>query len=178
MALDSVERVRNFIVKSGESRPITLSPPPIQEPMRKCSNIQRHAGISLVLLVMLCWMSMSGAAQLIGNASLPFGSVTRNEARLLFLMRRPQWPDGQAVHVFVLAEDHPQHQSFCKENLQIYPRKLRQAWERRLYSGTGQASLTVESEKEMLQRVSTTPGAIGYLPANKTNNNVKILQIR
>lgn len=146
--------------------------------MRKESDIQGHAGIACLLLVLLCWAPLAEAVQLIGHPSLALDSVTRNEARLLFLMRRPQWPNGQAVQVFVLAEDHPQHQAFCKQNLRIYQRKLRQAWERRLYSGTGQAPVRVDSEEAMLKRVSSTPGAIGYLPEDKINDHVKILQIR
>ena len=37
------------------------------------------------------------------------------------------------------------------------------AWDRLVFSGTGQAPDTVTSTEEMLARVASTPGAIGYL---------------
>lgn len=139
-----------------------------------------RTGTAAILLIGLFGMSAAAAAavQLVANAELAIDSVSRNEARLLFLMRRPQWPDGQATQVFVLADEHPQHQAFCKQLLGVFPRKLRQAWERQLYSGTGQAPIRVDSEQEMLRRIGSTPGAIGYLPGNMTDDSVKILQIR
>jgi hypothetical protein len=132
----------------------------------------------ILLLIVCCAFSATAATQMVANTNLSVDTVSRNEARLLFLMRRSQWPDGQAVQVFVLADEHPQHQAFCKNQLQIYPRKLRKAWERRLFSGTGQVPVRVDSVAEMLRRVGSTPGAIGYLPGNQTDDSVKVLQIR
>lgn len=80
--------------------------------------------------------------------------------------------------MFVLADERPEHQSFCRNALNIYPRKLRKAWERQFYSGTGQAPVRVRSAEEMRQRVGSTPGTIGHLRGNETGDSVKVLQIR
>jgi hypothetical protein len=40
---------------------------------------------------------------------------------------------------------------------------MRSAWDRLVYSGTGQAPLEVSSEEEMRAKIASTPGAIGYL---------------
>ncbi|MDF1688570.1 MAG: hypothetical protein P1U35_03045 [Cycloclasticus sp.] len=64
---------------------------------------------------------------------------------------------------------------FSKTNLQVFPYKLRRIWDRNIYSGTGEAPTTVDTEEEMLKAISTHTGAIGY--ANKGNDNVRIIKI-
>jgi len=143
-------------------------------------TVRRLDLIAAFLLGLFSLFSLPQASgmDLVANVNTTAESVTRNEARLLFLMRRAQWPDGQPVQVFVLPDENSSHQAFCKQKLFIFPRKLRLAWERQLYSGTGQVPIRVNSLEEMLQRVGSTPGAVGYLPENMTNDRVKILPIR
>jgi len=47
-----------------------------------------------------------------------------------------------------------------------------------VYSGTGQSPIEVATVKEMRDRIKNVPGAIGYLPVMKRDQNVKILQVR
>jgi ABC-type phosphate transport system substrate-binding protein len=90
----------------------------------------------------------------------------------VFAMRMRTWPDKSQIRVFVLANDNPVHSAFCKQVLGVFPHQIRTAWDRLIYSGTGQAPTEVESEDEMRQRVATTPGAIGYLRRSMINNSV------
>ncbi len=140
--------------------------------------MQRLAVIFIFMLVAVLPKWVQAEVLLIAQAQVSADSVSRNEVRIIFLMRRLQWPDGSAVKVFVLDDDNELHKSFCKQYMQVYPRRLRKAWERQIYSGTGQAPTHVESVQEMLQRVGSTPGAIGYLPENMINDSVKVLSVR
>ncbi|MCO6412443.1 MAG: hypothetical protein J5I92_06835 [Thiogranum sp.] len=92
----------------------------------------------------------------------------RQTLRAIFSMRLRQWPDGTPVTVFVLPTTHPVHVDFCKEVLGVFPHQLQRAWDRLVYSGTGQAPVEVDSLEEMRQRVQETPGAVGYV--NKENS--------
>lgn len=83
--------------------------------------------------------------------------------RAAFTMRLRQWPDGRPMRVFVLPDNHPLHDRFCRELLGTYPYVLRTAWDRMVYTGTGFAPVVVSSEDEMRRRVQATPGAIGYV---------------
>jgi hypothetical protein len=140
--------------------------------------MRRVIATVVLLLACSCPAWVAAEPQLIANAGVEADTVSLNDARVLFMMRRSRWPDGQPVAVFVLHDGEPLHQSFCKEILHIYPRKLRLAWERQVYSGTGQAPINVTSEQEMLRRVGSTPGAVGYYPGNPSDDSVKVLQIR
>jgi hypothetical protein len=88
--------------------------------------------------------------------------LTTEKVREIFFMRLSTWPDGTPIHVFVLPDNHPLHIRFAKEVLGVYPFQLRSAWDRLVFSGTGVAPTTVESEEEMRARIESTPGSIGY----------------
>lgn len=113
------------------------------------------------------------------NSSVPMQSITRSLARALFGMRISQWPGDGDAKIFVLPDRHPLHEEFCKKVLDIFPYQLRTAWDRQVFSGTGQAPVEVASEEEMLMRIVATPGAMGYL--NKGNvdvSKVKLLTLQ
>tara|TARA_R110002073_G_scaffold183788_4_gene342033 strand:+ start:510 stop:983 length:474 start_codon:yes stop_codon:yes gene_type:complete len=105
-------------------------------------------------------------------------NFTKNSLRAIFGMRLRTWPDGMPVKVFVLPDDAPLHKAFAKQKLNVFPYQLRSAWDRLIFSGTGQAPITVNSVDEMLTHVTNTPGAIGYLMRTKINDNIQILDVK
>ena len=105
-------------------------------------------------------------------------SVSTNALRAIFGMRLRNWPNQTPAHVFVLRDDNPTHSAFSKQILNIYPHQLRLAWDRLVFSGTGQAPTEVGSEEEMRQQVAKTPGAIGYLPRSMVDDSVRVLQLQ
>lgn len=132
----------------------------------------------VVLIIAAAMLSApSSAVEVIANSKVAAQNLPINTARSIFGMRQPTWPDGQQVRVFVFPDNHPLHNEFCKEMLNMYPYQLRQSWDRLIYSGTGQAPVEVNSEEEMLSRVSSTPGAIGYV-RKVYSNAVRTINIR
>lgn len=88
------------------------------------------------------------------------------------------WPDGTKIRVFVLPDDDQLHEIVSKEKLNVFPYQLRSMWDRLVFSGTGQAPIKVNSVEEMLTKVASTPGAIGYLWRAKIDDTVTVLQIK
>jgi len=126
----------------------------------------------LLLLIPLCWHVPTALGEemvAIVNLSVSQTSVTRNFARALFGMRAQHWPGDGGVTVFVLPDQHVLHAAFAKNVLDMFPQQLRNAWDRLVYSGTGQAPVEVSSEEEMLDGVAATPGAVGYVSKDKVN---------
>lgn len=102
--------------------------------------------------------------------------LSRNNLRAIFAMRTTEWPDGSAIHVFVLEDKSTTHIAFCKDILAMFPYQLRRVWDRQLFSGTGSAPTIVKSEQEMQIRVAETQGAIGYILADDIErSSVKII---
>ena len=90
-------------------------------------------------------------------------------------MRNQHWPDGSPIKVFVLHDESSLHKQFAKKNLHVFPYKLRRIWDRNIYSGTGTAPITVDSEEEMMEAIATHTGALGY--ANQGSDHVRIINI-
>ncbi|MGO1773748.1 MAG: hypothetical protein ACTHZS_13915 [Halomonas sp.] len=92
-------------------------------------------------------------------------------------MRQRTWPDGQAVSVFVMNNSNPVHARFAKAQLAVYPHQLQLAWDRMVFSGTGQAPNRVRDQAEMREQVATTPGAIGYLEREYLDDSIQIISM-
>ena len=119
--------------------------------------------------------SLCLAAEVVVHPCVDEPWLTRSFARLLFTMRVLRWRGGGKVQVFVLPDRHPLHQKFAKELLNLYPRQLRRVWERNRFSGAGAVPIEVTSVDEMLARVASTPGAIGYLPDGRGRDKVRVI---
>jgi ABC-type phosphate transport system substrate-binding protein len=131
-----------------------------------------------LLVVALLPLSAHAAERqvvLIAHPQVADTALTRDTTRAIFAMRQRSWPDGQAVRVFVLPNNHPVHARFAKERLTVYPHQLQLAWDRMVFSGTGQAPSQVGSQIEMLERVATTPGALGYLEREYLDDRVQVI---
>ena len=133
----------------------------------------RLYGMALLMFVSL----QAAAVEIIVNRGVAGGSLAQASARAYFGMRLSKWPDGRPIQVFVLPDGHPVHAALCKEQLNLYPYQLRQSWDRLVYSGMAQAPIEVATEDEMISRVATTPGALGYVRKVKPNDPVKVLSV-
>lgn len=93
-------------------------------------------------------------------------------------MRMRSWPDDSPITVFVLGNDDPIHTAFSKEQLNMFPHQLQRAWDRLVYSGTGQAPIVVKTLKEMAERVAATPGAVGYHRRELIDETLRVLRVQ
>lgn len=129
------------------------------------------------MVMMLLASAQSSAMEVISNPGNETSSLSISTLRSIFSMRMTQWPDGTPIRVFVMSVKDPIHAEFSKQILRVFPHQLRRAWDRQIYSGTGQAPAQVSSEAEMRNMVANTPGAIGYLAEDQTNENLRVIEI-
>ncbi|WP_292977821.1 hypothetical protein [Nitrosomonas sp.] len=122
-------------------------------------------------------LSSDEAVEVITYPGTDVSYLSKNLLRSVFSMRLRTWQDGVPIRVFVLPDDAPLHSIFAKKKLNLFPYQLRSAWDRLVYSGTGQAPLVVHSEEEMREKIATTPGSIGYLNENKIDGSVQVVHI-
>lgn len=112
------------------------------------------------------------------NAENIQNSISQNGLSAIFKMRLRQWQDGSSITVFVLEDDDPVHKRFCKEILNVFPHQMRRAWNKLVFSGSGQAPIKLESKEAMLEKIVSTPGAIGYMSKNNITGEIKSLEIQ
>lgn len=133
----------------------------------------------LVLSSVASPLERAPSVDVIVSPSLTSTKLDRSLLRAVFTMRLRQWPDGSPVRVFVLPDDNPLSDQFYRERLGMYSYVLRRAWDRMVFTGTGLAPTVVRTEKEMIERVRSTPGAIGYgRNRDMTESDARLLRSR
>ncbi|RKR04392.1 hypothetical protein C7446_1599 [Kushneria sinocarnis] len=137
----------------------------------------------IALMVLMIVMLPPGVAAepsalvIITHPGVELDSLNRETARAIFAMRQRTLPNGQSAHVFVLPDSNAIHERFAKEVLNVYPHQLRLAWDRAVFSGTGQAPNEVANESAMVDRVAATPGGIGYVDRSALNDRVRVVGV-
>lgn len=116
------------------------------------------------------FQAYADSVEIIVNQDHAGAALDRDQLRAAFTMRMREWPDGRPLKVFVLQDSNDVHDQFCRELLGTYPYVLRNVWDRMVFTGTGLAPITVQSEEEMRVRVKNTPGAIGYVHINHSSS--------
>ncbi|MDN3558187.1 hypothetical protein [Halomonas maura] len=130
-----------------------------------------------LMSVMPSAMAQDADVLLVANADVETHRLTRDTTRAIFAMRQRTWPDGQAARVFVLPNSHPVHARFVKGRLSVYPHQLQLAWDRVVFSGTGQAPNRVRTQAEMLEQIASTSGALGYVEREYLDDRVQVISM-
>ncbi len=144
-------------------------------PQRRPGGVGYRIVLTLVLTVLCVLPAISQT--LVANPQVSIEHIRRSTARAYFYMRLRDWPNGTPVRVFVLGDSDPLHIKFCREELGVLPLRLRRTWNRAVFAGLGQAPVQVRDVDEMIERVASTPGAIGYLPEERIVETVRKLTI-
>ena len=132
-----------------------------------------------VLITLLLLVSQDLPAQtLIANEQVEIKQLSKTTARSIFAMRVHEWPNGTPITVYVLQDQDPTHNQFCKSVLGMFPYQLRRIWDRQVFSGTGIAPIVVNSEQEILDAVANTKGAIGYISKDDADTHKRIQIIK
>jgi len=135
-----------------------------------------------VILLSILGVIIPGIAHpndtVIVNISVSQIELSKSTLQAIFGMRLRKWPNGTPIKVFILSDEHTSHIGFCKLILNVFPHQLRRAWNRLVYSGTGQVPIEVASMEQMLARIATTSGAIGYIDRSLLNDQVRSIPIK
>jgi ABC-type phosphate transport system substrate-binding protein len=132
---------------------------------------------TIFLLLLLLITPLTGAVDLVVNKAVPHDTLSRSTVRSIFSMRTTSWPDGIPIHVFVLGDKSELHAQFSKKILGVFPHQLRRAWNRQIFTGTGQAPTKVDTEQEMIDQIGSTPGAIGYISEGNINERIRKIAV-
>ena len=151
---------------------------PVSARVRKRVDFARASRALVFVLVCFAFgIGTALAVDVVANPSVPDIALKRSTAWAVFSMRLRTWSDGSPTTVFVLADSSPVHAEFSKTVLDTFPYQLRRAWDRLVFSGTGQAPIEVKSIAEMRDRILSTPGAVGYLPAGPLDKGIRIVRV-
>lgn len=136
--------------------------------------VKVHVLLSCLLLSIA---NANAAVQVITHNSVELDSLTTTQLRRIYSMRQSVWPNGQPITVYALPKPHLVHQEFSKKTLKIFPYQLDRIWNKLVFSGTGKKPIIVATQAQLLEAVSSTEGAIGYIDNIEIKDAVNVVNI-
>lgn len=126
-------------------------------------------------ILLLCVVAGAACAEdvLVANPSVPIEAIDQPTLRDLFLGRRTTWPNGLRV-VVVLQRNSGSNQRLARE-LGKTPQQLINWWKRLVFTGEGSMPEQVDNGEDLIARVASVPGAIGWVERAGDLKSVKVL---
>lgn len=117
----------------------------------------------VLLLAVLFSLSATAETESVVSAALKSGSITRTEARNIYLLKNRTWIDGTTVVVFRLPLDNRMHKEFIRDVLGMNQVQFDNEWSKLVNAGISPQIQEVERPGMMLSAIARKPNAVGYL---------------
>ena len=141
--------------------------------MRK---ISLNAFALALAITLHCPISQAQDVVIVANKNVGVSQITNAEVRDIFTGVRSRLSDGTRT-IPVALKGGPAHEVFLKNYLQQNPDEFRVCWRKVVFTGKGSMIKDFASEAAMLEYVSATPGAIGYVTRIADASSVKVLAV-
>ncbi|MFO7559209.1 MAG: substrate-binding domain-containing protein [Desulfobacterales bacterium] len=133
-----------------------------------------------LLLIVVIFFGFSGTGAfadvaVIANKNIPENSLSNSEIKKISLGKIVKWPDNTPVHFVTLEGDI--HREFLKTYIKRSTSQYKNHWRKMIFTGKGCEPKCFKTEAELIQYVSQTDGAIGYIGQRTGTENVKVLEV-
>jgi ABC-type phosphate transport system substrate-binding protein len=110
------------------------------------------------------------------NSEVPDGSLSAADLKAVYLGKKTFWSGGLKIALDVLSEGSV-HEDFLKKSVGKTPEQFKNYWNQILYTGAGIPPTPFKTEKELVEHVQKTKGAIGYIDSATPHDGVKVLKV-
>jgi len=126
-------------------------------------------------LVLVC-AARAQDVTIVANPNVHASRMSPTQLRDIFIGTRTRLEDGTRV-VPVLLKGGPAHEVFLRNHVGDNPEEFRTRWRKAVFTGQGAMPKEFRTEKELLDYVENTPGAIGYVSRIEEKRVVKVLNV-
>jgi len=116
--------------------------------------------------------------KVIVNSQAQIQKISPKTLLRIYSMQQKYWPNGKKIKVYTLSQLQTEHQNFVKKILKSQPYQLERHWKQLLFSGIGKPPIQLDNEQEMITKINSSPGAIGYVSANTIVDTSLILEVQ
>ncbi len=114
---------------------------------------------------------------LIVNQANPESSISKSDAKSIFLGKKSTWSDGTAVQP-VQQKKSAIHKGFTKAITGKSSKQFANFWKKATFTGTGVSPKSLPNDAEVMAFIAANAGAIGYVSAGTAIVSVKALEIK
>ncbi|MCP4723983.1 MAG: hypothetical protein GY863_03045 [bacterium] len=129
---------------------------------------------TIIILLVLSGNALSQIA-IIANKTVPADSISKVQLIDYFSRDIKTWDNDIPIVIVDLKEKGEVKNTFYKY-LGKTSSRMKSIWMKKKLSGEGNPPASLISEEEVLKKVASTPGAIGFISRSKVTDEVKILR--
>ncbi len=140
--------------------------------------MRSHKSLFIAVLFAAAGVSRmsAGDIRIVVNSSVKVSSASREDIKAVFLQTKSALSDGS--HLQPVLAKGPAYVEFSQEYLDKSTLALETYYRSLVFSGTGTLPKTLNSDKEVLEYVAKTKGAIGYVGSRGELAGVKALEVK
>lgn len=130
--------------------------------------------ILTILVILLASLALQAQVAVVVNKSVAATSLDAAQLKDIFTLKTTKWSDGSTIAVFVLKGNDAAQDKFygyIGEN----SIGLKKVWMKAQLTGEAKAPKALGSDAEVISKVASTPGAIGFVSAGSVSDAVKVV---
>jgi len=132
---------------------------------------------SVIVLMVLSATTAAADIVLVVNKGNPVGSISAQDAKLIFLGNKKSWDNGEKI-ILYSQYDYVVRDAFTSKMLNKTGQQFATYWKKALFTGTGRPPVEVKNDVEMKKFISADPRGIGYIDSSSVDDSVKIVTVR
>lgn len=147
---------------------------------RNSQTWRKWAGLVPVLIVAACLLPSAAMGQgaervaVISHMAAPADTIEPQQLLDFYSLDIRQWDDDVPIVVFDLRINGPVRDTFY-DYLGKSSARMKSVWLKKMLSGEADPPEALKDEKEMVKRVASTKGALGFVPESAVTDSVKVL---
>ena len=130
----------------------------------------------LFLLLLMASSTATCDVMIISNKSVPNSSFSRQDIKDIFFGKKLYWDDKTKITIATLNQGDIT-ESFLKTYLNQNSKQYDSYWEKKIFTGDKNAPIRFKTSKQMLDYITNTKGAIGFIDAKTPTQYVKIITV-
>lgn len=131
----------------------------------------------LIYISLLFAYSVGHSFSIIANNSVAQNEISASEVKEVYLGNKGTWNDGAAINVSMIANQVVLGE-FLGQFVDMPYRMFDLHWKQTVFSGKAVQPKKAANDAEIVQYVSSTPGAIGFVKSADEAKGVKILTVK
>jgi len=128
----------------------------------------------IITVFLLHFFQAQAQVAVIANKSVPVDEIDKSALIDYYVRDIWVWNNNEPVTVFDLKTKSDIKDKFYNF-LGKSPSRMKSIWMKQMLSGEGKPPEALASENEMLEKVSSTTGSIGFISSSNATSDVKIL---
>jgi len=149
---------------------------------KRLSTVFKHTTVHVLLCAFLVFAGTCIAASaaeyvLIAHKAVAENHLTKVDVKAIFLGNKTRWENGSSIKSVTL-EDGSAHKTFLHDVIKKTPAQFTSYWNKMVFTGKSLAPKSFIDAELLVKYVASQKGAIGYVPAENTDDTVKTISIR